>query len=125
MDHCVAQLYSEILAYENPIMDVVPRGNFVLVRVVGHDYCKEAYSIFLRPVGMAVDDTRFIAFQEWAKQEYPGTHCCCCDDYDDYSGDWEEDYYDVVHDDEMRKITKQERRDMRNKNYRDRDGRYR
>jgi hypothetical protein len=124
MDHCISQLYCDVLKHATGILDYVRVDNFILVRVVGHNTCMETYSVLLRPVGMSEDNGSFKAFKEWADKEYPGT-CCYCYNYDDYSSDWEEDYYDVVHDDAIRKVTKQERRDMRNKNYRDRDGRYR
>lgn len=124
MDHCISQLYLDVLKYGTGILDYKRADNFILVRVVGHTTCMETYSVLLRPVGMPEDHGSFKAFKEWAEREYPGT-CCYCYNYDDYEGEWEEDYYDGTHDEEMRKLAKQQYREKRRRNWRDNRGRRR
>jgi len=118
MDHHISLLYEALLVNNDPLINVVRRDNFVLVRVVGNDYCREVWSLLLKPADTPEDDPAYVEFKEWAKYEYPGS-CCYCDPWhdDDYYWDEVEDYYDTTSEEEEREFLRQQWRERKTRNW--------
>lgn len=108
MDQQIATIYEDLLKWESTILNIVRKGNFMVVRLIDHSICASIYSVVLKPVDMSEDNPEYLNFMEWVKEEYPPIACFCDDYY--YYDDWDDYGYEDLQDEIEIPAAKKEKR---------------